>query len=87
MSAGKDEDLAVAAAQVSKEVAQQVSHHCATAEAAKQFRTLQARAALCGCELHALAGGGYLLSRWCLTYELHDTLAVEALLVQMGGAA
>jgi hypothetical protein len=36
-----DEDLAVAAAQVSKEVAQQVSHHCATAEAAKQFATQQ----------------------------------------------
>ncbi len=41
MKPTNDEDLAVAAAQVSREVAQQVSHHCATAEAAKQFATMQ----------------------------------------------
>jgi hypothetical protein len=52
--------------------------------AAKRFRTLQAKAALCGCELHALATGGFLLTRWGLTRELRSIDEVAQLLAQIG---
>ena len=50
----------------------------------KAFTTLQAQAALAGCELHALAAGGFLLSRWGLTRELRSIDEVRQMLAQMG---
>ena len=52
--------------------------------AAKRFRTLQAEAALAGCELLALAGGGFLLTKWSLARELRSIDDVARLLAQTG---
>lgn len=50
----------------------------------KRQSHLAAVAALAGCELHRLASGGWLLTRWGLARELPDLAAVGALLRQMG---
>ena len=50
----------------------------------KRHAHLAAVAALAGCELHRLASGGWLLTRWGLARELADLAAVGALLRQMG---
>jgi len=62
--------------------------HCAGPTAADQpigrFSTLAAHAAIAGCGLHELAGGGYLLCKWGMARELPDLRAVVALMRQMG---
>ena len=50
----------------------------------KALASMTARAALCGCTLHELSGGGYLLCRWGHCRELPDLRAVAQLLRQMG---
>ncbi len=63
-----------------------ISPDCAhSEEQRKQLATLKARAAICGCTLHELAGGGYLLCRWNLSRELPCLQAVGDLLRQIGG--
>jgi hypothetical protein len=52
--------------------------------AAKRFRKLQTEAALAGCGLLELAGGGFLLSRWGLTRELRSIDEVQQMLAQIG---
>lgn len=59
--------------------------HCAESEVSgKAFATLQARAALKGCQLRALAGGGYLMSQWAYSREVPDLRTVGDLLRRMG---
>jgi hypothetical protein len=64
------------------------SEHCASPAAEDQatgrFSTLAAHAAIAGCGLHELAGGGYLLCKWGMARELPDLRAVSALMRQMG---
>ena len=58
---------------------------CAQADAdRKPFAKLAAHAAMAGCTLHELSGGGFLLCRWGLAKELPDLRAVAALLSLMG---
>jgi hypothetical protein len=58
---------------------------CAATEAAgKAFSTLQARAAVRGCALRALASGGYLMSQWSYSREVPDLCTVCSLLRRMG---
>lgn len=52
----------------------------------KALAVLRAHAALCGCGLHELSSGGYLLTRWGLAKELPDLRAVGDLLRRIGGA-
>ncbi|MBK7061334.1 MAG: hypothetical protein IPH51_12730 [Rubrivivax sp.] len=57
-----------------------------TAEATdeKEAARVRAIAALAGCGLYRLAGGGWLLTRWSLCRELPDLAAVGAVLRAMG---
>lgn len=58
---------------------------CAANDAdSKAFSTLQARAALRGCTLRHLAGGGYLMSQWTYCREVPDLRTVCSLLRRMG---
>lgn len=68
------------------EQAHQVTRHIVGDDEAdgKRQSHLAAVAALVGCELHRLAAGGWLLTRWGLARELPDLAAVDALLRQMG---
>lgn len=52
--------------------------------AEKTWARLRAEAALAGCTLHELAGGGFLLTRWGWAKELPDLAAVGAALRAMG---
>lgn len=52
----------------------------------KAFAMMTARAALCGCTLHELSGGGHLLCRWGISRELPCLRAVGELLRRIGGA-
>lgn len=51
----------------------------------KALASMTARAALCGCTLHELSGGGYLLCRWGMSRELPCLRAVGDLLRRIGG--
>ena len=51
----------------------------------KTFITMQAQAARCGCTLHELADGGYLVSRWNYSRAVPCLRAVGDMLRQMGG--
>ena len=51
----------------------------------KAFARVAAEAALCGCTLHELAGGGFLLCRWGLSRELPCLRAVGDMLRRIGG--
>lgn len=70
---------------VAKQVHQVTGHIVGDDEADdKRQAHLAAVAALAGCELHRLASGGWLLTRWGLARALPDLAAVGALLRQMG---
>jgi hypothetical protein len=51
----------------------------------KALATMKARAARCGCTLHALADGGFLVGRWGYSKALPCLRAVGDLLRQIGG--
>lgn len=51
---------------------------------AKQFATLQARAAIAGFELVRMADGSFVVARWTMTRALADVAAIEAFLAQVG---
>ena len=51
----------------------------------KALDTMKARAALCGCSLHELADGGYLVGRWNYSKAVPCLRAVGDLLRQIGG--
>ena len=51
----------------------------------KAFSTMQARAALCGCTLHELADGAFLVGRWNCSKVVPCLRAVGDLLCQIGG--
>lgn len=53
----------------------------------KALATMQARAALCGCTLHELADGAFLVGRWNYSKALPCLRAVGDLLRQIGGRA
>jgi hypothetical protein len=46
---------------------------------------MTAQAARCGCTLHELASGGYLLCRWGMARELPCLRAVGNMLRRIGG--
>ena len=52
----------------------------------KAFLTLQAQAAIAGCELTRTKDGAFVLSRWNLSRELRDLDAVAELLARITGA-
>ena len=65
---------------------QEDGRDCAATETdRKALVTMQARAALCGCTLHELVGGEYLISRWNLSKVVSDLRAVGNLLHRIGG--
>lgn len=51
----------------------------------KAFATLQALAAMAGCSLRQLDGGGYLICRWRFCKTLPSLDAAAAFLHQIGG--
>lgn len=53
--------------------------------ASKALSTMQARAALCGCTLHELADGAFLVGRWNYSRAVPCLRAVGDLLRQIGG--
>jgi hypothetical protein len=63
-----------------------IAHCAATDSECKQFSTIRARAALCGCTLHEPSGGTYLLGCRGLSREVPCLRAVGDLLRQIGGA-
>jgi hypothetical protein len=63
----------------------QHSHFANDDDAGKAFAAMQARAALCGCTLHELAGGTYLVGRWNCSKSVPCLRAVGYLLRQIGG--
>lgn len=54
-------------------------------DAGKALATMKARAARCGCSLHELADGGYLVGRWNYSKAVPCLRAVGDLLRQFGG--
>ena len=59
---------------------------CANDDGArKALSTMQARAALCGCTLHELADGEYLVRAWNYSKAVPCLRAVGDLLRQIGG--
>ena len=56
-------------------------------EEAKEFTTMAARAAMCGCALYRLADGDLLLTRWGMARACPDLRSVAVLLDRLGGAA
>ena len=88
MTAPRDEAPAGGAAQGFKAVAQLVSHHSAPEDAQRKAEaSMAARAAMNGCSMYGLAGGGYLLCRWGLSRACPDLRSVGALLDRLAGAA
>lgn len=61
-----------------------VSAVTAQALDAKQFATLQARAAIAGFELVRMADATFVVARWGLVRPLVDVGAVESFLAQVG---
>jgi hypothetical protein len=55
------------------------------AQDSKELSTLRAKLGLLGLGLYALAGGGYLVTRWGLCRECPDLRAVAAFARQVGG--
>ena len=53
----------------------------------KALASMTARAALCGCTLHELSGGGYLLCRWGLSRAVPNVNALSQVFAQMGVSA
>lgn len=53
--------------------------------ASKALATMQARAALCGCTLHQLSDGAYLVGKWNYSKAVPCLRAVGDLLRQIGG--
>jgi hypothetical protein len=51
---------------------------------AKQFATLQARAAIAGFELVCMPDGSFVVAGWTMTRALADVAAVGAFLAQVG---
>lgn len=51
----------------------------------KALRTMQARAALCGCTLHEMADGSFLVARWNYSKAVPCLRAVGDMLRQIGG--
>jgi hypothetical protein len=51
----------------------------------KALATMQARAALCGCTLHQMADGAFLLASWQYSRAVPCLRAVGDLLRQIGG--
>ena len=51
----------------------------------KAFATMQARAALCGCSLYELGGGGFFVGSWGCGKSVPCLRAVGDLLRQIGG--
>ena len=81
----KDEAPTVASGRGFKGQNKADTQDCAQADAdRKHFDTLAAQAALAGCTLHELAGGGFLLCRWGMAKELPGLRAVAAMLDRMG---
>jgi len=58
----------------------------AMVEERKTFATMAARAARCGCTLHELAGGGYLVAKWNYSRAVPCLRAVGDMLRTMGGS-
>ena len=62
------------------------SRYCAgDAGHGKALATMRARAALCGCTLHEMADGTYLLGRWNYSRAVPCLRAVGDLLRRIGG--
>ena len=51
----------------------------------KALATMKARAAMCGCTLHQMADGTFLLGQWSYTKTVPCLRAVGNLLRQIGG--
>lgn len=54
-------------------------------DTSKALATMQARAVLCGCTLHELADGAYLVGHWNYARAVPCLRAVGNLLRQIGG--
>lgn len=54
-------------------------------DGSKALATMKARAALCGCTLHELSDGAYLVGKWNYSRAVPCLRAVGDLLRQIGG--
>lgn len=82
----KNEALTVAAVQGFGGQATDNTQEFASGDALQEAVTrMKARAAQCGCSLHEMAGGGFLLCRWGHCKEVPCLRAVGALLRRIGG--
>jgi hypothetical protein len=86
MEAGKNEAPTVAAVQGFGGQATNIDRDSASGDALQEaIARMKARAAQCGCTLHEMADGGYLLYRWGHCREVPCLRAVGALLRRIGG--
>ena len=60
-------------------------HFANDGDGSKALSTMTARAAICGCTLHELADGGYLVCKWNYSKAVPCLRAVGDLLRQIGG--
>ncbi len=85
-SPAKNEGLTVAAVQAFGGQATENTQEFASTDALEEATArMKARAAQCGCSLHEMAGGGFLLCRWGHCKEVPCLRAVGALLRRIGG--
>lgn len=85
MSRPNDEGAGDCGAYPPKTYQNQKLHFAEDGGASKALPTMKARAALCGCTLHELADGAYLVGRWNYTKAVPCLRAVGDLLRLIGG--
>jgi hypothetical protein len=84
MSRPDDEGVGVCGTNPPTNHDNQQQHFADDGDASKALATMKARAALCGCTLHELADGAYLVGKWNYSKAVPCLRAVGDLLRQIG---
>ena len=85
MSRPNGEGVGARDANPSRTLQNRQQHFAVVGDESKALATMQARAALCGCTLHELAQGGYLVGKWNHSKAVPCLRAVGDMLRQIGG--
>ena len=85
MSRPSEEEVGVCGTNLPKIHDNQHLHFANDGDISKALATMTAQAARCGCTLHELASGGYLLCRRLVARELPCLRAVGDMLRRIGG--
>jgi hypothetical protein len=85
MNGPNDKGAGVCGTNPPKLLDNQHMHFADDDDAGKALATMKAKAALCGCMLHELSDGEYLVGRWNYSKAVPCLRAVGDLLRQIGG--